>query len=211
MTICPPYDRRPVVKVIGLCGGSGSGKGVLAEILSRAGFLHIDADAVYHRITAQEGPCLREMAEAFGESIISSDGSLDRGVLAEIVFAEGGKERLAQLNSISHRHVLSKIRETIEREDGNYIAALVDAPLLFESGFDAECDVIVSVIAPKGVRIARICERDGISHDAAERRIGAQLDDEFLRLHSDIIINNDKDIASLEEQAIELISKLKEN
>ena len=199
------------MKIIGLCGGSGSGKGTLADMLSAAGFLHVDADAVYHEITSNDTPCLRAMAEAFGENIISPSGSLDRRALSAIVFAEGGKEKLLLLNSITHRYVLEEIRHRISMAEGDYIGAGVDAPLLFESGFDAECDLIVSVIAPKDVRISRISERDGITTDEAQRRIASQLDDEFLRLHSDIIITNDKDTAALYEQARELIHRLKEN
>lgn len=199
------------MKIIGLCGGSGSGKGTLSDMLSAAGFLHVDADAVYHEITSNDTPCLRAMAEAFGENIISPSGSLDRRALSAIVFAEGGKEKLLLLNSITHRYVLEEIRHRISMAEGDYIGAVVDAPLLFESGFDAECDLIVSVIAPQDIRISRISERDGITTDEAQRRIASQLDDEFLRLHSDIIITNDKDTAALYEQARELINRLKEN
>ena len=199
------------MKVIGLCGGSGSGKGTLAAMLSAGGFLHIDADAVYHEITSGDSPCLRAMTEAFGRDIISPSGALDRRALASVVFADGAKEKLSLLNSISHRYVLDEIRQRIASAEGKYIGAIVDAPLLFESGFNTECDIIISVIAPRDVRISRISERDGISKEAAQRRINAQLDDEFLRLHSDIIITNDKDTAALYEQAQELINRLKEN
>ena len=199
------------MKVIGLCGGSGSGKGTLAAMLSEGGFLHIDADAVYHDITSGDSPCLRAMTEAFGRDIISPSGALDRRALASVVFADGAKEKLSLLNSISHRYVLDEIRQRIVSAEGKYIGAIVDAPLLFESGFNTECDIIISVIAPRDVRISRISERDGISKEAAQRRINTQLDDEFLRLHSDIIITNDKDTAALYEQAQELINRLKEN
>ena len=198
------------MKVIGLCGGSGSGKGTLAAMLSEGGFLHIDADAVYHEITSCDSPCLRAMTEAFGRDIISPSGALDRRALASVVFADGAKEKLSLLNTISHRYVLDEIRQRIVSAEGKYIGAIVDAPLLFESGFNTECDIIISVIAPRDVRISRISERDGISKEAAQRRINAQLDDEFLRLHSDIIITNDKDTAALYEQAQALINRLKE-
>ena len=199
------------MKVIGLCGGSGSGKGTLARMLSEGGFLHIDADAVYHEITSCDSPCLRAMTEAFGRDIISPSGALDRKALASVVFADGAKDKLALLNSISHRYVLDEIRRRIALAEGKYFGAIVDAPLLFESGFNTECDIVISVTAPREVRISRISERDGIDRDAAERRINTQLDDEFLRLHSDIIITNDKDTTALYEQAQELINRLKEN
>ena len=199
------------MKVIGLCGGSGSGKGTLARMLAENGFLHIDADEVYHELTSSDGPCLREMADAFGTEIISDDGALDRRALSSIVFNKEGKEKLHLLNSIAHRYVLDEIRKRISLVEGAYTAAIVDAPLLFESGFNKECDLIVSVFAPREMRVSRIGARDGITEDAAKRRIDAQLSDEFLRLHSDIIIINDKDIASLRDEAEKLINTLKEN
>ena len=197
------------MKVIGLCGGSGSGKGTVAAMLSDMGALHIDADAVYHELTSGDSPCLREIANSFGSSVISADGALDRRALAAMVFADGADGKLALLNSISHRYVLEEIRAIISKNANDYFAAVVDAPLLFESRFNEECDLIVSVIAPRDVRIARITERDGLAVSEAERRIDSQLDDAFLVAHSDIVINNVGGIGELSEQVKNIFNKIK--
>ena len=195
--------------VIGLCGGSGSGKGTVASMLSDAGFLHIDADAVYHGLTSGDSPCLREISDTFGASVISADGALDRRALASIVFADDAGDKLALLNSISHRYVLREIRKKIAENENACPAVIVDAPLLFESRFNVECDLIVSVIAPRDIRIKRITERDGLTVSEAERRIDSQLDDEFLIAHSDIIINNFGDVSELADQVENVIKKIK--
>ena len=75
--------------------------------------------------------------------------------------------------------------------------AIVDAPVLFESGFNKECDIIVSVIAEREVRVNRIIERDNISVEAAEARISKQLSNEELISKSDFIIENNSDLNSL--------------
>ncbi len=189
------------MKIIGLCGGSGSGKGTVAAMLAEYGALHIDTDAVYHGLTSGSSACLDELVSEFGEGILAEDGSLDRRALSKIVFADGGGEALGRLNSISHRHVLAEVRRIIAASEGKYTDVLVDAPLLYESGFDAECDFVVAVIAPKEERIRRIMARDGVSEEAAARRIAAQTDDATLASRADFVINNGGDLASLEAAA----------
>ena len=102
--------------------------------------------------------------------------------LAKIVFAEDdGFVKRERLNKIAHFFVLDEVRNIIKSlSDSGYDAVLVDAPLLFESGFDKECDIILCVISEKNARIKRIMARDNITRDAAVKRIDAQLSDEFL-------------------------------
>lgn len=194
--------------IIGLAGGSGSGKGAVSRIFAAHGILPIDTDKVYHDLVQGPSPCLSELTELFGEKIISSSGALDRAKLGEIVFSDS--EKLKILNTVSHRHILGKVREIIaSAESEGYFAALVDAPLLFESGFDRECDVIISVLAQKDLRIKRICERDGITAESAKRRIEKQKSDEFLIAHSDFIIENSGTLGELAERVFATVKKLK--
>ena len=179
------------MKIIGLCGGSGSGKGTVAQMFAKYGVAHIDTDDVYHGLTAHPSACVDEVAARFGAGVVSPCGGLNRRALAEIVFADGAGELLSELGQITHKHILAKTRELIARytEEGR-IAVIIDAPVLYESGFDAICDVTVAVTAPVQVRVSRIMLRDGISEEAALKRIGSQLSDEELALRADYIINN---------------------
>ena len=92
-----------------------------------------------------------------------------------------------------------------------YKAAIVDAPVLFESGFDSECDLVIAVIADKEKRIARVMERDGISYTAALQRIDSQMSDEDLISRCDYIIRNDSDLDSLEEKVDLCLKKIFDN
>lgn len=179
--------------VIGLCGGSGSGKSTVSKLFSKYGFVSINTDEIYHELTSEKTECLLELVDEFGESILTDSFSLDRRKLAAIVFADAAaKKKHTALNRIAHKHVLNRVRSLIaEYEKNGATAVLVDAPMLFESGFDKECDAIISVTADRDERAKRIVERDSISMDAAFARIASQLPDEYLIENSDYNINND--------------------
>lgn len=198
------------MKIIGLCGGSGSGKGTVAELFSEYGIPSVDTDAVYHDITSYSSPCLDALVLAFGAEIVAAGGALDRKRLSNIVFfGEDSEQKREKLNTISHKYVLDKTREILsEYEKQGKKAAFVDAPLLFESGFDRECDLIVAVIADKSVRIDRIMKRDGIDKKSAQRRIDSQLTDEYLKGKSDFIIENSGNFSELKTQVEKIATQI---
>lgn len=196
--------------VVGLCGGSGSGKGTVCKMFSEYSFKSVDTDAVYHEITSYNSPCMAELVSEFGERIRFSDGSLNRPVLSEIVFSgEGCKERQAKLNSITHKYVLDEVRRLISlySEEGAP-CVLVDAPMLIESGFHTECHKVLLVTADIEVRISRIIKRDGITRDRAKKRINSQKTDSELASYADYIIVNNGDINSLKNQIRDIAEKI---
>lgn len=193
--------------IIGLCGGSGSGKGIVGSFFSKNGYLTIDTDRVYREITDNSSACLDALVCAFGAEILTSDGNLNRKALAEIVFSD--KKKLDNLNSITHRFILERVREIInESKNEGYLGFVVDAPLLYESGFDKECNVVVAVVADFNTRIDRIVIRDGISKEAAAKRINSQSSDEFISSRADFIIVNNGDVKALEQSVNEIIKKI---
>lgn len=198
------------MKIIGLCGGSGSGKGTVADLLSLYGITSIDTDAVYHEITSHASPCLDEIIEAFGEGVINADGSLNRKELAKIVFSgEDSMIKRSLLNKISHKHVWDKTKELIS--DLNACGAefvIIDAPLLFESGFNKACDFVIAVTADIDIRVQRIVKRDGIDKNSATLRIKSQLPDNYLIENSDFHIENSGSFEDLEYQIKTLIKQL---
>ena len=195
------------MKVIGLCGGSGSGKGAVSRIFAEIGNPSIDTDAVYREMTLSDSPCMRELRGEFGDEVVNSQGGLDRARLASIVFND--PSRLIKLNKIAHSFILDETRRRLAAyKDEGFSAAIVDAPVLFESGFDKECDEIICVLADRDVRTTRIMSRDGITLDAAEKRIASQMPDETLISKCDHVIYNNSDIESLREQILSLKNKL---
>jgi dephospho-CoA kinase len=203
-------EENLAMKIIGLCGGSGSGKSMIGPLIESYGVACIDTDEVYRTLTKSDSACLRALRAEFGNEIITPDGALDRKKLASIVFeGEDKDEKRKRLNEISHKFILDETRSLIKMfEKREMSAVLVDAPLLFESGFDKECDSIIFVYCDKETRIRRIMNRDGISKEHAEKRIAAQMPDEELFKRCDFVIVNDLCVNYVRSQVREAVEQL---
>lgn len=177
------------MKVIGLTGQSGAGKGTVCELLASYGIPSVNADAVYRDLLAPPSACLNEIVRIFGGKVLLPDGTLDRKTLGTIVFSD--REALAKLNAVSHRYIMAEIRNRIARLRAEGCPAVVlDAPQLFEAKGESDCDAIVAVVAPEAVRLARIMRRDGITEAEARQRMRAQYSETFFREHADYILEN---------------------
>ncbi|MBE6658010.1 MAG: threonylcarbamoyl-AMP synthase [Ruminococcaceae bacterium] len=201
----------PTFSVLGLTGGSGAGKGAVAATLTAHGIPTLDTDRVSRLVCEVGQPCLRALAEQFGDGILCPDGSLDRAGLAALVFGESDPdkkaEKLAALNRITHHYILEYARDWLaEQRAAGCTAACIDAPQLFESGFDRECSYIIGVTADKETRIARIMTRDGITREKAEQRIASQHDDAFFAAHCNTIIENNGDLDALDAAVRQLLA-----
>ncbi len=180
------------MKVVGLCGGSGSGKSITCKVFKEYGIDYVSADDIYHEMISGKSECLDDIVRHFGEDVLS-DGKLDRKKMRGIVF--NSDEKRALLNSITHPHVLKRIREIIEeyRQSGAK-GILIDMPLLFESGFYEECDITICIYADIDKRIDRIMARDGITKAEAEARIYSQVAAEYLASTCDYVIENNSNV-----------------
>ena len=193
--------------VIGLTGPTGAGKGKVSAIFENYGIPVINADCVYHELITPPSSCLQELCDTFGKEILLADGSLNRRALAAIVFFDpDARERL---NAITHRYVMEEVKTRMERfrRDGVSVAVF-DAPQLFEAGAHKACGAVISVLADRGIRLERIMARDGITTEAAMRRILAQKSDEFFKAHSDYIIENNGNVESLTPQIHRILVEL---
>ncbi len=195
--------------VVGLTGQSGAGKTTVCKVFAESGFAIINADKISRMVMEKDTPCLAEVTECFGKSILNGDGSLDRQKLADIVFND--KEKLKQLNAISHPYITTEILNMINKYGGEgrrYV--LLDAPTLFESGADDFCDLIISVTAPERLRTERIAARDGLTAEQIKERFSSQRTEEFFINHSDFIIKNHGTVTELIEKVREVAEKIKE-
>ncbi len=188
--------------IVGLTGGSGSGKGYLCSLIKGDDICIIDTDRVYHEMIQGPSRCTDALVTAFGETILDGKGGINRAELGKIVFSD--REKLNELNRITHHYILNECRNIILTSNKNI--AVIDAPVLFESGFDRECDVTVGVVADTQTRISRIVGRDNISREKALERIRNQHDDNWFRSKCDIIVENNGD--GVKTQAERLVSEL---
>lgn len=182
--------------VIGLTGPTGAGKGEFGRLAREEfGALHIDTDRTAREVVEPGKPCLDALVKTFGSKILAADGSLDRRALGGIVFAD--KEKLQTLNAVTHPFITKEVRRTLEDAETRGITlAVIDAPLLFEAGEDAICDVTVGVVAPERVRLARILARDGVTEKAARSRIASGKSTAFFASRCDVLLANAADLAS---------------
>ena len=186
--------------IIGLTGPSGSGKTTLCDIARDLGIKSIDADKVYHALLIPPSPCLDEIADSFGNGILSDDGALDRAALGSIVFGDDSGEKLSLLNSITHKYVKARFGEIIKTLEANgERAVIVDAPTLFESGFNEECAFTVALLADGELRRERIISRDALTDERADQRLSAQKSDEFFTSRADYTLYNDGDRQTLKK------------
>jgi dephospho-CoA kinase len=195
------------MKIIGITGPTGAGKSLFSESLVRHGISVIDADEVYHTLLIPPSPCLDALSSTFGTHILREDGTLDRQALAEIVFHDA--EKLTLLNQTVLGFVLDEIRGQIRALAAKgETAVAIDAPTLIESGFDRECDTVVSVLAPAQERLNRIMARDHLSEEKAAARIASQPNDDFYREHSHAVLINDGDTNRFHREADALLTEL---
>lgn len=195
------------VMVIGLTGQTGAGKSTVSKVFVQNGFRLIDADAISRHVVARGSHCLADLQECFTDAILTPDGELDRKIMASIAFSDHRK--LEMLNTIMYPYIVGEILRMIHRfSQQNHKLILLDAPTLFESRADDFCDLIISVVAKPELRMQRIMERDHISEKAAQQRMEMQLTEEFFRLHSDTVLENNSSFSELWDAAQELSAKL---
>ena len=192
----------PHKRLIGLTGQTGSGKSEVARLLKAHGMYIVSADEAARK--AVEDEAVRQaLCEAFG-NVLLPDGSLDRRKTAQIAFSS--PENTAKLNEITHPKIARLMLDEAEAADADTV--VFDASQLFESGEDAYCDVIVSVIADRDIRIKRLTQRDGLSEEEIALRMGVQLSEAFFKEFSDDIIDNNGTSEQLAEKVQALYERL---
>ena len=190
--------------IVGLTGGTGTGKTLISEYFKDFGFEVIDYDKITREIYVKGSDCLNEIVCAFGEDILTNEGELERRKLGSIVFAS--KEKLDILNNIVYKYILEKTKKQIE--DAKDKKLLLDAPTLFEAGLEKECDYVVGVIADKDLRLQRICQRDGLDRENAQNRISSQRNDEFYKQNCHFIIENSGNLEELKIKTEKIIRSI---
>ena len=182
--------------VIGLTGGSGSGKSEAAKILAGLGARVIDADEVAHR-AVEKPEALAELKGAFGAAVIDARGGFDRAAASELAFSDAAF--LRRLTEVTHKYIIKDIYALVAGfKRAGSAPIVIDAPLPVEKGFLDVSDAVWVVRSPRRQRVARIVRRDGISEAAAEARLASQLPDAGYERLADVVIDNGGGVAELE-------------
>ncbi len=202
-----PTARAPLpVPVIGLAGGIGAGKSEVARALADLGCHVIDSDQEA-RAVLERPEVKAQLVAWWGSGVLDAQGKVNRAAVAEIVF-KNPVDR-ARLEGLIHP--LVKLRRSEFRrgaEAARARAVVVDAPLLFEAGVDAECDAVIFVDAPREARLARVLSTRGWNEAELDRRERAQMPIEEKRRRSTHILKNTGTAVDLRRQTEVLLKSL---
>ena len=182
--------------MVGLTGGIGAGKSTVAEMLTKRGAVVVDADLIARQVVEPGTPALAQLVERFGPEILTPDGALDRGKLAEIAFAHDDTKRA--LEEITHPAIGEEFLRQVAAAPADGIV-VHDVPLLVESRRNLQYDAVIVVETPRKLRIQRL-EARGIPPEDAERRMLLQASDEDRRSIATWVIQNSANLAALEQQ-----------
>jgi dephospho-CoA kinase len=177
---------------LGLTGGIGAGKSTVAALLADHGAVIIDADAIAREIVQPGTPALVELVDAFGVGILRDDGSLNRGELARLAFADS--DAAARLNGIMHPAIRAESERRIADAAARGASVVVyDMPLLVETGQQDVVDVVVVVDVPEEMQVERAVTLRGLDEDDVRRRMQVQASREQRRAAADVVIDNSGD------------------
>lgn len=172
--------------VIGLTGSIGMGKSGAAREFRRLGVPVHDADATVHRLMARDGAAFPALERAFPQAV--DNGQIDRSLLAQLVFND--PEALFRLEAIVHPLVRQEERKFLHwclRR--RCPAAVLDIPLLFETGAESRCDIVITMTAPAFLQKQRVLRRRGMSEERFKAILARQMPDYEKRRRSDFVVS----------------------
>ena len=186
--------------ILGLTGSLGMGKSTTAKMFAEAGVPVHDADAAVHRL--YEGEAVPLIEAAFPGT--TQDGTVDRSKLGQRVL--GDKEAIERLEQIVHP-LVTKARERFltEAERSGATVAVLDVPLLFETGGERRCDAVVVVSAPAEMQRARAYERPGMSDDKLSAILAKQMPDAEKRARADFVVDTSRGFDAARAQVREIL------
>ena len=191
--------------VLGLTGSIGMGKSTTARMFAEEGARVHDADAAVHRLYARGGAAIGPIAEAFPGAV--RDGAVDRAALAAQVMAD--RAGLARLEAIVHP-LVARLRDEFiaeARAEGAPVAVL-DVPLLFETGQDGGVDAVVVVTAPETVQRERVLGRPGMTPERLSALLERQVPDAEKRARADFVVDTGQGLDAARDQVRRILAEV---
>jgi len=191
--------------LVGLTGSIGMGKTETARLFAELGIPVYDADAAVHRLYEPGGAAVPEIANAFPGCVV--DSRVDRAALAKAVAAEPGG--LQRLEAIVHPLVAKEQRAFLDKAAGDGAEmAVLDIPLLFETGAHARMDAVVVVTAPAHVQRARVLERPGMTEEKLDHILARQMPDAEKRAQAHFVVETGKGFDHARAQVKDIVAAL---
>jgi dephospho-CoA kinase len=191
---------------IALTGGIATGKSHVLERFRRLGVPCLDADALAHGVTAAGTEATEAIAARFGAGVLDAAGAVDRRILGPLVFADASARR--DLEAIVHPAVYRAIEAGLRAfEQLGSALAIVDIPLLYETGKEGEFDRVIATVASRETQVNRLRAR-GLGEQEAAGRLAAQMPAEEKAARADYVIRTDGTFADTDAQVREVFESL---
>ncbi len=192
--------------IIGLTGSIGMGKTETAKMFARHGVPVCDSDATVHFLYDKGGLAVGPVQALFPEAVV--DGRVDRDLLGRAVL--GKPEAMKKLEAVVHPLVGLAQRDFLERAASSAASmAVIDVPLLFETGGEKRVDVVVVVSAPAELQRERVLARPGMTVEKLDLIVQKQVSDAEKRRRADFVVDSSKGLAHAEAQVVAIIEALK--
>jgi len=193
---------------VALTGGIATGKSHVLDLFRGRGVPVLDADALAHGVMATGTEATAAILARFGPGVKASDGSIDRKALGAIVFADAGARR--DLEALVHPAVYRAITAGLRAFDllGGAAFAVVDVPLLFETGHGSDFDRVIVTASPPELQRQRLVDR-GLTEAEAEQRLTAQWPTAEKTSRADFVVRTDGSFEETARQVDEILQKLK--
>lgn len=193
--------------IIGLTGGIGSGKSTIAAMFAEYGVPIVDADIVAREVVEKGSPLLAQIAEHFGEHLLTNDGELDRAALRQIVFNEPAQTEW--LNQLLHPAIRERMLQQLQNQTAPYVLWVV--PLLIENNLTEYCQRVLVIDVSEQTQLQRAMLRDNSNLEQIKKIMRAQVSREQRLANADDVINNDRTLnqseADLRRQVADLHQK----
>ena len=193
---------------VGLTGGLGSGKSTASKFFNSLGAYILDADSTAKNLIEKSEDVKNELIKEFGTDIMDANSNVDKTKLARVAFQD--EEHQQRLNYVVHPHIHNAIDKCFNeiKDQNNYKLFIVDAALIYESGYDAHLDYVIVVTAQLKHRMERALNRNTLSRDEILKRIDFQWPEEEKTSLADFVIHNDGTEAELSDQITKLFKEL---
>lgn len=192
--------------IVGLTGGIGSGKSVVADLFAARGARIIDADAVAHALTVPQGAAMPAISAVFGTAMVTAEGALDRAAMRARVFAEPQERQ--RLEAILHPLIRAEVDRQVADSIGQAPYIVLVIPLLIESGaYRTRVDRIAVVDCPETLQISRVMARNGLSAAEAKRIMQTQATRAQRLAAADDVVENAGELAALAPRVTQLHHK----
>ena len=190
------------MRIIGLTGGIASGKSTVSRILQSMGAVAIDADAIAHELAEPGAPLYEAYITHWGAGILTPEGTLDRRKIGEIVFVDEDERRW--LDDVSHPLLYREVQRRLAALRTSDVQTVVlDAPLLFEAGWERLADETWVVVLPRDIQLRRLMARNHYTEEEALSRMESQLSQEEKMRRADVVIDNRGSEAQLDKKVQE--------